>query len=104
MSSREPDGADGAGAINGWELVGVPYTSMRQPGGIAGAIGSLRASGLAERLAELGVTDAGDLDLEEPCGERGPSGLLNERALRSRGPGLDALRAIDGGHLVRPNP
>jgi arginase len=65
----------------GWELVGVPYTSARRPGGIAKAIGVLRSHGVAERLAELGVEDAGDLDLEAPSGERGESGLLNEAAL-----------------------
>jgi arginase len=64
-----------------WELTGVPFTSMRDFGGIADAIPVLRSSGLAERLGALGVTDAGDLALEAPSGERGPSGLLNERAL-----------------------
>src|SRR5262245_22007110 len=54
---------------------------MRRAGGIADAIGVLRANGLAERLAVLGVTDAGDLALDAPKGERGPSGLLNETAL-----------------------
>jgi arginase len=68
---------------DGWELTGIPYTSARRPGGIAGAIAVLRSSGLAERLAALGVRDAGDLDLEPPSGERGPSGLLNEAALGS---------------------
>jgi arginase len=64
-----------------WELTGVPYTSMKSPGGIAGAIAALRESGLAEELRSLGVEDAGDLLLEEPSGERGPSGVLNEPAL-----------------------
>jgi arginase len=64
-----------------WELTGVPYTSMRRPGGIANAIQVLRAVGLAERLEGLGVKDAGDLELEAPSGERGSSGLLNEAAL-----------------------
>jgi arginase len=64
-----------------WELTGVPYTSMKEPGGIAGAIGALRECGLAEELRSLGVEDAGDLRLEEPSGERGPSGVLNEPAL-----------------------
>jgi len=54
---------------------------MRRAGGIADAIGVLRATGLAERLAVLGVTDASDLALDAPGGERGPSGLLNETAL-----------------------
>lgn len=64
-----------------WELVGVPYTSMARPGGIAEAIGALRSAGLAERLAGLGVPDTGDMELDAPSGERGPSGLLNEQAL-----------------------
>jgi arginase len=64
-----------------WELTGVPYTSMKEPGGIANAIGALRECGLAEELLALGVDDAGDLLLEEPSGERGSSGVLNEPAL-----------------------
>jgi arginase len=64
-----------------WQLTGVPYTSMRAPGGIAEAIAVLRACGLAGRVGEHGVPDAGDLELEPPSGERGVSGLLNERAL-----------------------
>lgn len=67
--------------VDSWELSGVPYTSAKEAGGIARAIGVLRAGGLAERLNGLGVTDAGDLELEQPSGERGPSGLLNEAAL-----------------------
>jgi arginase len=61
-----------------FDLVGVPYTSMARPGGIAGAIRALRAAGLAERVA---ARDAGDLDLPSPSGARGDSGLLNEAAL-----------------------
>ena len=64
-----------------WELTGVPYTSAREPGGIAEAIGVLRDCGLAERLARLGFEDAGDLELDAPSGERGAGGLLNEGAL-----------------------
>jgi arginase len=63
-----------------WELTGVPYTSAREPGGIANAIEVLRALGLAERLGAHGVVDAGDLELLPPSGERGPSGILNEAA------------------------
>jgi arginase len=64
-----------------WELTGVPYTSMKEPGGIAEAAAVLRESGLTERLGRLGVKDAGDLELLPPSGDRGPSGLLNEPAL-----------------------
>jgi arginase len=64
-----------------WELVGVPYTSMKHPGGIADAIGVLRACGLGEQLTALGVLDGGDLAECGPSGRRGPSGLLNEQAL-----------------------
>jgi arginase len=63
-----------------WELTGIPFTSAREQGGIADAIEVLRGVGLAERLAEHGVADEGDLELPPPSGERGPSGLLNERA------------------------
>jgi hypothetical protein len=54
---------------------------MAQSGGLATAIDVLRGAGLAERLAALGVHDAGDIELDPPSGERGPSGLLNDRAL-----------------------
>jgi arginase len=64
-----------------WELTGVPYTSAREPGGIADAIEVLRGLGLAERLGAHGVADGGGLELLSPSGERGPSGLLNEAAL-----------------------
>jgi arginase len=63
-----------------WELTGVPYTSAREPGGIANSIEVLRGFGLAERLGAHGVEDAGDLELLPPSGERGPSGILNEAA------------------------
>jgi arginase len=61
-----------------FELIGVPYTSAAKPGGIANSIGVLREAGLAERAA---VWDRGDLELLAGDGTRGPSGLLNERAL-----------------------
>jgi arginase len=64
------------------DLIGVPYTSMAEPGGIEDAIRVLRDAGLAGRLATRGdVRDAGDLEpiADEPV--RGPSGLLKERAL-----------------------
>jgi arginase len=64
-----------------WQLTGVPYTSMKEPGGIADAISVLRQRDLGARLGALGVQDAGDLRLLEPTGERGSSGLLNEAAL-----------------------
>lgn len=60
------------------DLIGVPYTSMARPGGIADAIRVLREAGLAEHLD---VRDAGDLDLIEGDAVRGASGLLKERAL-----------------------
>jgi arginase len=65
-----------------FDLVGVPYTSMAEPGGIARAIAVLRSAGLTDRLCAAGdVHDAGDLDLVEGDGVRGRSGLLNEAAL-----------------------
>jgi hypothetical protein len=32
-----------------FDMIGVPYTSMARPGGIADAIGVLREAGLGER-------------------------------------------------------
>ena len=84
-------------SVTSWELVGVPYTSMARPGGIAEAIGVLRSVGLAERLGDRGVRDAGDLRLEGPSGQRGPSGLLNEQALsRLVVTTRDMVRAVHG--------
>jgi hypothetical protein len=34
-----------------FELIGIPYSSMAKPGGIADAIRVLREAGLAERIA-----------------------------------------------------
>jgi arginase len=65
-----------------FELIGVPYSSAARPGGIATAIRVLRESGLVEALSGRGeVHDGGELDLLEGSGVRGPSALLNERAL-----------------------
>jgi arginase len=65
-----------------FDLIGVPYTSMSTPGGIADAIRVLREVGLAKRLAaNAGVRDAGNLEPVEGDAVRGPSGLLKERAL-----------------------
>jgi arginase len=64
------------------ELIGVPYTSAATPGGIATAIRVLRAAGLVESLKRgADLRDGGDLELLGGTGLRGPSGLLNERAL-----------------------
>jgi arginase len=73
-----------------WELTGVPYTSAREPGGIANAIEVLRELGLADSLAAQAVEDAGDLELLPPSGERGPSGILNEPAFE---------RLVDATHV-----
>jgi arginase len=64
------------------ELIGVPYTSAQQPGGIATAIAVLREAGLVERLGDRAdVRDGGDLELPKGDGVRGSSGLVNEQAL-----------------------
>jgi arginase len=64
------------------DLIGVPYTSMAKPGGIADGIRVLRDAGLAEQLAAGGdVRDTGDLDPIEAEPVRGTSGLLKEAAL-----------------------
>jgi arginase len=66
----------------GFELIGVPYSSMAKSGGIADAIRVLREVGLAERItAGTAARDTGDLTLLKGNGARGRSGLLNERAL-----------------------
>jgi arginase len=70
-------------SVSGWDLHGVPYTSMAERGGIADAIAVLRTTGLTARASELGVHDRGDLSVEPPSGRRGRSGVLNEGALRS---------------------
>jgi arginase len=76
------------------DLIGVPYTSMAKPGGIADAIRVLREAGVAERLAARGdVRDAGDLDPIEGDAVRGTSGLLKERALARL---VDATREAAG--------
>jgi len=65
-----------------FDLIGVPYTSAAAPGGIATAIRVLRDAGLVDSLSGRGaVSDVGDLELLEGSGMRGPSALLNERAL-----------------------
>jgi arginase len=65
-----------------FDLVGVPYTSMAEPGGVARATVVLRSAGLVDRLQAVGdVRDSGDLALAVGDGLRGPSGLLNEAAL-----------------------
>jgi arginase len=81
------------------DLIGVPYTSMAKPGGIAEAIGVLRDVGLAERLAACGdVRDAGDLERIEGDAVRGTSGLLKERSLARL---VDATRETAGRSLDR---
>jgi arginase len=81
------------------DLIGVPYTSMAKPGGIADAIRVLRDAGLAERLAAAGdVRDAGDLEPISGDAVRGPSGLLKEHALARL---VDATREAAGRSLDR---
>jgi arginase len=81
------------------DLIGVPYTSMARPGGIADAIRVLRDAGLAERLAARGdVRDAGDLDPIAGDAVRGRSGLLKEAALAQL---VDATRQAAGRSLDR---
>jgi arginase len=79
------------------ELIGVPYTSAARSGGIATAIRVLRDAGLVESLGDA-VRDAGDLELLEGTGVRGPSGLLNEEALARL---VTATREAVAGSLQR---
>jgi arginase len=79
------------------DLIGVPYTSMAKPGGIAEAIRVLREAGLAERLAGAGdVRDTGDLEPIAGDASRGMSGLLKEDALARL---VDATREAAGRSL-----
>jgi arginase len=79
------------------DLIGVPYSSMARPGGIAEAIGVLRDAGLAERLAARGdVRDKGDLEPIPGDTVRGTSGLLKEGALPQL---VEATRAAAGRSL-----
>jgi transcriptional regulator GlxA family with amidase domain len=48
-----------SGTMRPFQLVGVPYRSMAESGGIANAISVFRELDLAKRLAELGVEDVG---------------------------------------------
>jgi arginase len=82
------------------DLIGVPFSSMARPGGIADASRVLREAGIAERLARSGdVRDAGDLDAIEGEAVRGPSGLLKEDALARLVAATRAAvgRSLDGG-------
>jgi arginase len=82
------------------DLIGVPYTSMAKPGGIAEAIRVLREAGLAEELAtRADVHDAGDLDPTEGNPVRGASGLLKEDALTQLVESIElaAGRSLDRG-------
>jgi arginase len=82
------------------DLIGVPFTSMARPGGIADASRVLREAGLAERLAASGdVRDAGDLDPIQGEAVRGQSGLLKEDGLaRLVAETREAVgRSLDGG-------
>jgi arginase len=84
-----------------FELIGVPYTSMARPGGIADAIAVLREAGLAERLAaSADVRDAGDLEPIAGGAVRGTSGLLKEGALGRlvEATRAAARRSLDRGH------
>ena len=63
------------------ELIGVPFDGYGRPGNQARAAGALRDAGLLDAFEHHHVVGHSDLDLPAGDPKRGPTTLVNERAL-----------------------